>query len=65
MNDVKKTIIVEVDPNTRLKIEKLATFNRRSISAQLRWMIDCDYERVFGKEPEPKKAEALQVDVPF
>ena len=65
MNDVKKTIIVEVDPDTRLKIEKLATFNRRSISAQLRWMIDKDFERCFGKEPEPAKVEVAPVDVPF
>lgn len=65
MSSENKTTSFIADVDTLKKLEELANFNQRSISGQIRWMVIRDYERVFGKEPETKKAEALPVDVPF
>jgi hypothetical protein len=65
MSSERKSTSFVADVDTLKKLEELANFNQRSISGQIRWMVIRDYERVFGKEPEPKKAEVLPEEMPF
>ena len=64
MSTENKTTSFVSDVDTLKKLEELATFNQRSISGQIRWMVARDYERVFGKEPEPV-AVVLPEEMPF
>jgi len=60
----QKPFMFYMDEDIRQKIERLANFNRRRVAEQLRWMIDRDFERCFGKEPEPVKVEVPE-EMPF
>jgi hypothetical protein len=60
MDNEKKQIIFEADVYTQKKLKRLIEFNRRTISGQLRWMIDQEYERVFDKRTEPVSVILLE-----
>jgi len=55
------------DTDTRDKLRRVADFYRRSMAAQLRWMVDRELEKIDGHiSPSPAEAvvEELRREIP-
>lgn len=51
---------------TKAKLKELADFYRRSMAAQLRWMVDRELEKLDGKvlDPAQQVVEELRQELP-